>query len=98
MSSSRFCISAPHHTLHSSSNSTLDETDKKTTSGFFDSEDTPTPIQSEWPIFSPAQQCMWEEVERHIAKLDTKKATTKEEQDTEEAEEDLDVENPMKNL
>ena len=37
---------------------------------------------------------MWEEVERHAAKLDAEKAAAKEEPDTEEAEEDPDVEIP----
>ena len=35
---------------------------------------------------------MQEEVERHTAKLDTKEAAAKEEQDTEEAEKDPDME------
>ena len=39
---------------------------------------------------------MWEEVERHTAKLNTEEAAAKKEQDTEEAEEDPDVEIPDK--
>ena len=41
---------------------------------------------------------MQKEVERHAAKLDTEEAAAKEEQDTEEAEEDLDKKYPMRNL
>ena len=37
---------------------------------------------------------MWEELERHTAKLNTEKAAAKEEQDTEKAEEDPDMEIP----
>ena len=37
---------------------------------------------------------MWEEVERHAVKLNAEEAVAKEEQDTEEAEEDPDVEIP----
>ena len=96
MNSSCFRISTPCHTLHPPSDSTPNETDKKTTSGFFDSEDTPTPIQSEWSTFSPAQPHTWEEVKRHAAKLDTEEAAAKEEQDTKEAEEDPDIEIPDK--
>ena len=91
-SSSHFHISAPHCTLCPPSDSTPDKIDKKTIGGFFDSEDTPTPVQSEWPTFSPAQPCTQEEVKRHTAKLDAEEAAAKEEQDTEEAEEDPDVE------
>ena len=94
MSSSHFCISTPHHTLCPPSNSTPDKTNKETTGGFFDSENTPTPVQSGWPTFSPAQPCTWEEVERHAAKLDTEEAAAKEEQDIEEVEEDPDMEIP----
>ena len=94
MSSSRFCIFTSHCTLLPSSDSTPDETNKETTSRFFDSEDTPTPVQSKWPTFSPAQPCTWEEVERHAAKLDAEEATAKEEQDIEEVEEDPNVKIP----
>ena len=96
MSSSHFYISAPYRTLHPPSDSTPDETNKEITSRFFHSEDTPTPVQSKRPTFSPAQPHTREEIERHAAKLDTKEAAAKEEQDTEEAEEDLDVEKPNK--
>ena len=90
-SSSHFCISAPCCTLHPPSDSTTDETDKETTGGFFDSEETPTPVQSERPTFSPIQPWTREEVERHAAKLDAEEAAAREEPDTEE---DPDVEIP----
>ena len=94
MSSSCFRISTLHHTLYPPSNSILDKTNKETTGRFFDNEDTPTPVQFKWPTFSPVQPHIWEEVERHAAKLNAEEATAKEEQDTEEAEEDLDMEIP----
>ena len=94
--SSCFCISTPCHTLHPPSDSTTDETDKETTGGFFDSEDTPNPVQFEWSTFSHAQPHTQEEVERHIAKLNAEEAAAKEKQDTEEAEEDPNVEIPDK--
>ena len=96
LSSNCFCISTPHHTLYPPFNSTLDETDKETTSRFFDSEDTPTAVQSKQPTFSPTQPYRSEKVERHAAKLDTEEAAAKEEQDTEKAEEDPDIEIPDK--
>ena len=94
MSSSCFRISTLHHTLYPPSNSILDKTNKETTGRFFDSEDTPTPVQSKQPTFSPAQPHTQEEVERHAAKLDAEEAAAKEEQDIEEVEEDSDVEIP----
>ena len=91
MSSSCFHISTPCCTLHPPSNSTPDEIDKETTGRFFDSEETPTPVQSKWPTFSPVQPRTWEEVERHTAKLDAEEAAAREEPDTEE---DPDIEIP----
>ena len=88
-SSSCFHISAPCRTLHPPSDSTTDETNKETTGRFFDSEETPTPVQSEQPTFSPTQPWTREEVERHAAKLDAEEAAAREELDTEE---DPDVE------
>ena len=85
----------PYYTLCSPSNSITDETNKEITGGFFDSKDTPTPVQSEQPTFFPAQPHMWEEVERHAARLDTKEAEA-EEPEAEEAEEDPNVEIPDK--
>ena len=94
MSSSHFHISAPHCTLHPPFDSTPDETNKETTGEFFDSEDTPTPVQSEQPTFSPAQPHMRKEIERHAARLDEEEAAAKKEPDTEEAEKDPNVEIP----
>ena len=95
MFSSRFHISTPCYTLCPLSNFTINETDKETTGGFFDSEDTPTPVQSEQPTFSLAQPHMWEEVERHATRLDVEKAAA-EEPEPEEAEEDPDIKIPDK--
>ena len=91
LSSSRFRISTPHCTLCPPSNSNTDETNKETTGRFFDSEETPTPVQSEQPTFSPIQPWTREEVERHAAKLDTEEAAAREDPDTEK---DPDIEIP----
>ena len=96
MSSSRFHISASCYILHPPSDSTPDKTEKETTGRFFDSEETPTPVQSEWPTFSPVQPQTQEEVEKHAAKLNAEEDAAKEEPDTEEAEEDPDIEIPDK--
>ena len=95
LSSSYFHISIPHHTFCPSSNSTTDKTDKETTGRFFNSEDTPTPVQSEWSTFFPAQPHIQEEVERHTARLDTEEVAA-EESEPEEAKKNSDVKIPNK--